>query len=536
MLVVASTTNCRTECPKLAMSSLMLPDSVGKSDEWSPVFKRGCSRVVVTGEKWYSLVHVRGSMFDIAGVTDEIRVSGTRCPIHRVDKVCTIGNKSIVDLVVAIDPTCVEKHDGSWSFDVSFPLGFTPMCYSSKGSSLQHIAILFKETGVMAIDVSPVSYTLLWDTPDPCRVLVDSKVIAEEQFHKLEVLNTSPGETFSVRVESSSGVFVMEVTTPWVDRVSMGKFYRSRKRSSDEYDLEGVEEGTVKYLRKNGILKSGHRVRVTPKNSSHSRLTSVVVSGDTVPLVKGNNMYVIPDFSVEDSQFICLEDDTSVSHVIEFDKSESFVKYRDRVYPHGSNFLVQSRAVSVVQGSIILEISADVPFDFPGGDSTALQTVTSGDLVIRDVVMRSSSQVVEKVVDDTTYGKNSFFVYNSSDGTTTECTRFSHGLNAAGDTGSVTVGLLYTDSDSNTSIVNAFTTTPSCTTITSRDDTETVTATFNSAGLSFDSDNGNIYFGADKDFRIHFAEESGLDPAMLQIQSLSNSEYVTRFLITSEPP
>ncbi len=209
------------------------------------------------------------------------------------------------------------------------------------------------------------------------------------------------------------------------------------------------------------------------------------------------------------------------------------------MYPHGSTFSVAegslSHRISVVKGSIILVVENDIT-DFPGGNSAALQVLTSGDLVVRDLIMRCSNQVSEKVIGGTTYGRNSFFTYNPDDGTTKECTRVSHGLNDAEDTGSMSIGLLYTDESSQEALMNTLSSDPTQTSISARNASEVVTATFNTTGLSFDSDNGNIYFGAEKDFRIHFEDKSGLDPAMLQIQSLSEDSYVTRFLITAEPP
>lgn len=544
MLVVASTTNVRGEDPRLDMVSLMPPNEVGRNQSWVPIFKRNCKKVVVTGDFWHSLVSIRGSLFESTHMTfDEIRVGKSdsdlfRCPIHKVDKVCTLGNKTIVDLTVAIDPTLIQRKESGWTFHVDFPLGFTPMCYSSKTSSLQYLAILFQSLGVMAVDVTPVSYTLIWDIPEKCSVELDLETVAENQYHKLEVLNTTPNTKSMVKVRSevSSSYATVEVETPEMNTDTMRKFYMSRKRT-DYFDLEGVKEETVSYLRKNGILKSGQKVRAT------TGLLTVVVSGDTKPLEGAENIYVVPDFSISDmdnSQFICLEDESQTNHVIEFDKSESYVKYKDRVYPHGSSFSVinnnTSRTIAVVKGSIILVVEEPTS-DFPGGDAAALQVISSGDLVVRDLVMRCSSQVTEKVDGDNTYGRNSFYVYSPDDGTTKECTRVSHGLNDAGDTGSIQVDLLYTNENSDQVMVNTISSDPAKTSITARDSsTEVVTATFDAGGLSFDSDNGNIYFGADKDFRIHYAEASGLDPAMLQIQSLSAGDYLTRFLITAEPP
>lgn len=531
--MVATTTNFRGEIPTLDMKEMAKGDHVVRNAEWFPIFKRNCTKVVVTGNAWHSLVSIRGSIFESRNDSfDEIRVGGTRCPIHKVDKVCDLGNKTIVDLTVALDPTGISHKDSGWTFDVEFPLGFTPMCYASNKSSLQYLAILFQSIGVMAVDVTPVSYTLIWDIAEKCKVDLDSKTIACGQYHKLEVLNATPGQTSAVKVKSelSSKYATVEVETPPMTVEFMRKFYASRKTDHGIFDLEGVKNETIVYLRKNSILKSGQEVKVSQDEKSITM--SVVVSGDTIPLKTGRNMYVVPDFSVDVDQYICLEDESEFSHVIEFDKSESYVKYKDGVYPHGTTFSVQTRRISVVEGSIILVVENDIA-DFPGGNSTALQVLTSGDLVVRDLVMRCSSQVTEKVAGETTYGRNSFFMYNPDDGTTKECTRVSHGLNDAGDTGSMSIGVLYEEA-----LMNTLSSDPTKTLISARvpETSEVVTATFNTDGLSFDSDNGNIYFGADKDFRIHFEDMSGLDPAMLQIQSLSEDSYVTRFLITAEPP
>lgn len=541
MLVVASTTNCIKEGPD--MKSLMLSDEVGRNSNYFPIFKRNCKEVVATGDDWHSLVSIRGAWFQAVDLKklDIVRVGGTRCPIHRADFVCNVGNKMIVDLVVALDPTGIHRKESGWTFEVEFPLGFTPLCYTSKESTLQYLAVLFHDIGVMAVGITPVSYTLIWDIAEKCSVELDTTTIAEGQFHKLEVLNATPGKTYQVRVKSqeSDSYATVVVETPGMNPESMNKFYLSRKRDQNIYDLDGVNEETVAYLRKNGVLKSGHSVRLT------NNLVSVVLSGDTVPLnnsslkSKVSNLYVVPDFSVDDDQFICLEDDSQISHIVEFDKSESYVKYRNRVHPHGSSFFVGSsgRRIGVVKGSIILVVEESVS-EFPGGDPAALQVMTSGDLVVRDLVMRCSSQVTQKVDGETTYGRNSFFVYYPDNGTTKECTRVSHGLNDAGDTGSLSIDVLYTNESSVESMVNTVTSDPTKTSISTRNNSslEVITATFDTAGLSFDSDNGNIYFGADKDFRIHYAEAVGLDPAMLQIQSYDGQDYVTRFLITAEPP
>lgn len=544
MVVVASTTNTIDD---VDMTTMMKDHEVGRNISWYPVFKRNCKEVVVVGDSWHSLVSIRGSLFDTAGYfTDHLLIGKTRarCPIHKICSVCRMGNKSIVDVVLAIDPTLIERKDSTWTFEIDFPLGFTPMCYASKTrQNLHYLAIHFQSLGIVAVDISPVSFTLLWDIPESCSVRVNSEVVATGQLHKMEVLNAYPENEYEIVVysEESDKMATIRLTTPRMSEETMNKFYLSRSKGHDNvFDLRGVRDDTIKYLREKGILKSGHVVCLEECNST------VVLSGETVPLSsKASSVYVVPDFDLENSgeQFICLEEENcGTSFVLEFDSSESYVKYGEEVFQHGKTFSIfdgsHRREISVVKGSIILVISDSVQ-EFPGGEVAASQVLTSGDLVVRDLIMRSSFQVCERVEGDSTFGRNSFYVYNPDTGTTTECTRVSHGLNEEGNTGSMAIDVLYTDDDSNQYLVNTITSNPIETSITARSSSESVTATFSASGLSFDSDNGNIYFGADKDFRIHYAEATGLDPAMLQIQSLlpgDNSEYITRFLITAEPP
>ncbi|AAR26851.1 FirrV-1-A27 [Feldmannia irregularis virus a] len=146
--------------------------------------------------------------------------------------------------------------------------------------------------------------------------------------------------------------------------------------------------------------------------------------------------------------------------------------------------------------------------------------------------MRSCAHVAttDGSADEPTYTYTTYFVYDSANSATTECTRVLNGLSSSGDRGLFEVNVLQ-----DSTMVNVLSTDPSSTCITTRDSTDNSSMKINldSTGLSFDSDNGSIYFGADKDFRIHFTEADATNPAMLQIQSLSGTEYVTRMLVTS---
>ena len=555
------------------MNQFFLLDAVhGDEDsdnEWLPTFSHQRKlQLVGLGQEWVSLVTMRGECDNDPEVIQEVRVEGIRCPVHQIRSVCRSRNKNIVDLVFAIDPTCVSKiakddhssnNSSGWTCAIEMPEGFAPLCYVSRHSKFQYLAVLFHDFGIVVVDITPVSFTILWDIVGSCDVHMNSKKIATDVSNKLQIVNAEPDTKHDILVSSNQTHKVAEVCarTLEMNDESMLLFYKSRitKQHSNGgggsgdvyYDLTGINPSTMKYLRTSGIMRSGDLVSVSCTNSCTNSCTdspalaSVTVSGDTVVLDK--NMYVLPDFSLTSSsssnQFVCVEDPfTQMSHILQFDKSESFVKYDHQVYTHGTSFRVGNTNVTVAKGSIILIIEDDpsIPTDFPGGQDDAEQALNAGDLVVRDLFLRSSFQVAKKVEDGETKALNSFHVYDPSTGETRECTTVEYCLNQKGDTGSLAVNVLYTDDNDLQTMVNTFTTNPSATTITTRDGTEAVTATFDANGLSFDSDNGDIYFGAAKDFRIHYAQEEGLNPAMLQIQSLVGDDYLTRLLITADNP
>lgn len=544
MVLVAYSDNNRGDAPVLDMERVLATADSATPDGWLTTFNNTRKHEVVIlkndpGAAWRSLASVRGYVYPLTkGSVSFVTVSGTRCPLHEMKVVQSAGNKEVVDITFAVDYTCVQASDSArWKMDMQFPVGFTPMCCVSKESEFQFLAIAFRDAGIVAVDVTPVSFTLIWDIPGPCKVELlsgdEPKRTIPDQKHKLEVLNVVAASTYSVTVTSEvTGEFcVVDVAVPVRSRQLMESFFRSRRLPDRAYDLTSVSQENIRYLRQNHVMKSGDKILVKPADKEGGVAACIAACGDTVELTSGNNIYVVPDFEDNNSQYICLQQRLR-SFMLEFDRSESFVKFNGNVYPHGSRFTLDKQRLEVAKGSIILLVTDADAIDavtFPGGTSDATTVQNAGDVIVRDVVMRDLYQVGEKVAGDTTYLASSFFVYDPSDDTTTECSRLSAGLSDAKDTGSVSVDVLYSSS-----LKRTFETNRSETNISSTDGTDGITATFNSAGLYFDSDKGDIYFGAGKDFRIHFSGVDGLDPAMLQIQSLDGADYVTRFLVTSE--
>lgn len=552
--VIARLDNKRIFFPPLDMSHVMRETDTSKlgkyklenTNEWFPTVNKECKKLIICGtfENLVSIIRVRGVVHLLAGHhIEEVNISGVRCPIHFVKNVGKMGNKDVIDIVFATDPSGLKiENDNILSCDIKFPHGFSPICYISKSCEHEYLSAVFHDVGVLAIDISPISFRLLWNIPGQCTVKIQQEgesepLILKDHVNKLEIENMDPSTKYDIVIFGNDDVYKLRVVTPDISHNEMAKYYRSKRQENGVFDLSQVRSDHIAYLRSEGIMKSGDRVLIKGEweKSSSKYHANVVHSGDTCPLDGECTVYVIPDFSTDDEQYVCINSVTN--HFIQFDKTESYVKYMDTVYKHDSSFRVGNHMVSVVKGSIILVlVQHDDPIEFPGGEDAASQVLSSGDLVVKDIVMRSSSHVNNKVVGGVTYGLSSFYVYDSSNSSTTECSRISHKVDDALEQGSVDVSVLYTDAALSQSMFTTISSSASKTVFSCKDETSELNATIGSDGLSFDTDLGDIYFGGNKEFRIHYAPAASLDPAMLQIQRLSSGEYVTSMLVTAEPP
>ncbi|CAM9935798.1 unnamed protein product, partial [Phaeothamnion confervicola] len=126
-----------------------------------------------------------------------------------------------------------------------------------------------------------------------------------------------------------------------------------------------------------------------------------------------------------------------------------------------------------------------------------------------------------------------FYVYDSSLGETLQATRIQHVLDEGGTEGGVNIGVLHTEGSTQT-METAIAISPTSTVINTISSDSAMATTFQSSGLSFNSDTGAIYFGAAQDFRIQYTAAVDDDPSKLEIQSLVGNTYVTRFLISNK--
>jgi len=532
------------------MVSIMRKSSTHSCDDWSPLTSGNyIHNIIFTSGKPKTnyLIKIRGVMENSVHM-DEIRIGGIRTPIHSINHVSSWKKKALVDIVFVLDSTTLICHEDNLSCTINFSNKFSPICYISENCEFSYISAIVSDIDIIAVDVTPISYTLLWGGSDPSTVTIYNGQkpprVLKDIVGKLDVINSDPSSEYQIKVENQSYTFNISIKMPDLTVEGMNMFYRSKKNNSGEFDMSTVKSEYLQYMRKHGILSSGDRVNVIGEfNEKKSSVpTTVLSSGERYTVTKECGLYVIPDFDDECEQNVCIEYQNK-NYNIQFDKSEMFVKYNGIVYSHNETFFIgdTNRQISVVKGSIILIISdASTPAEFPGGSEEAEKVLSAGDLVVKDVIARATYHVVEKVSNDTTYNISSFFIYDSSENSTQECSRISHGLSDDKSEGSVNFSVVFTNSLGFKEMVDTINSKPSETVITARKTTtttdETLKTTFDNTGISFDTDTGGIYFGESKDFRIQYQEVDGLDPAMLKIQRLDGTEYVTSFLVTALPP
>lgn len=544
-MYVVSATNHRDDFPLLDMVSMFKSglDNSGLvlQGPWKSSFISSPIEVLLTDaiDTLSVSLKIRGCIHDISfpsstvekRVTD-VFIGGSRVPLSETSVVGRKGNKMIVDASFVVSISDVNVVDNTtWSFLLSTPHGFNPMTLCSQDTPTKYLHAMVEEPSAMVTEVSPVSFMLMWPQgPRLSSVLINSIVvdIPKGSPNRLRV-QASPCSSYTCIVDNGSKKYEVVLKTPSISKESLSIHYRSCIVENGIFDLSHTDQETIRYLRKLGVIRPGDNVIL-----GDSPVPLVAVgSGDTIS--DNGSFYVIPSFVEDTEQYLCMET-PECSHIVTFDNSESFVGYDSKRYCHGEKFVIGSKMVEVVKGSLILILHDDVPLVFPGGVTTASQVSTAGDIVLRDLIMKCSSQVTTKVSGDFTYGLSSYYVYNPTTGTTLEATRVKHGINDAGDTGSMSFNVLYTPSTGPQLIHNALEIEPSKTTISTIDSSGSLEATFDSTGLRFNSDSGDVYFGASQEFRIHYEPSSGSDPSMLQIQGYDTvtSEYITRQLITNE--
>ncbi len=403
----------------------------------------------------------------------------------------------------------------------------------------------FKLTSAFSTRVSwePVegagSYSLQWR---------QGGVVKEAKCEETNIilLNLDPDTLYDVRVSSGTkdkeevfGSFKTHTEgEPHLDNL-----YESVKLADGTYDATQFEKKAhdvfLRYF--NDVVRNGDTIYTTVvlKGASKNIQTQAVLEGSTVSVSGEENLF-LPFTTDSDSmnQVVTLEnkvgkstDDEDVNNyapsvnLTYTPANDSFV-LGDRVFRVGDRFELFGRAVTVADGSIVLVFEDTVQLVYPFAIGSASNVTTSAG---SQFVKNSTCNVINIIGTRTTGNAGSTYqsgwIYDSSADTISEATRIVHSIDDNGETGSMSIGTLHTDGSGNAFIEPSLQLAPTSTTISVQNASDqTVSATFNEAGLSFDNAAAAIYFGSSQEFRIIFND------GVLSFQSYDSgsASYVSR--------
>lgn len=363
------------------------------------------------------------------------------------------------------------------------------------------------------------------------------------------LLNLVPDTTYDVRILSSNdtettGTFK---TSP-ESEPNLDNLYESIKLEDGTYDAtqfdKNVHDIFLKYF--NDVVKNGDTIytSVVLKGSAKNIQTQAVVEGTTVSVSGDKNLFLpFSTDSVSKNQVVTLKNDVNATAkdvptdqtsyapnvTLTYSPLEDSFVMGDRVYKVGDRFELFGRAVTVADGSIVLVFEDTVQMVYPFDISSATNvTTTLGSQFAKNLTINVMNIVGTRVTGSSGNTHQSGWLYDSTADTISEATRIVHTIDENGETGGLSIGVLHTDASSNSFLEPVIQCAPTSTTISAQDASDnTVSATFNSLGLSFDAANSAVYFGSSQTFRIIMIEGT---PNVLSVQSLDSvsGEYVSR--------
>lgn len=359
------------------------------------------------------------------------------------------------------------------------------------------------------------------------------------------IVNLEPSTTYTVRISDVEGKETLSssFTTSEEQSPNLNNLYQAIRRTDGVYDTTRFEKKLHDVFLENfsNIVSSGDVI-----------LASVVVNGvpqevETVAVREGSSMTLdlenqknlfLP-FSTDNKsslQTVTLESSSNNASnnavTLAYDREENAFGYGGDMYGVGDKFDLFGKMVTVADGSIVLIFSDTVAKAWPFDPSKALSVVgAAGSHFMTNITTNVLNVVGQKVDGEKGSTYNSAWVHNSTDSSTQEISRMVHELDENSENATLSIGVLHTDSNANKFIEPTISMAHDTTVISTQANDTTSSATFQSAGLSFDTDTASIFFGASKNFKIAFTDGT---PALLQIQSLDSTsgEYVTRLEVS----
>ena len=352
------------------------------------------------------------------------------------------------------------------------------------------------------------------------------------------IVNLEPSKTYTVRVSDDERFQTLEssFTTNGQETPDLHNLYEGIRRPDGVYDTTRFEKHVHDVFLENfsQIVGTGDTIlaSVTVNGVPQEVETVAVREGSSMKLENQKNLFL--PFSTDNKsalQTVTLQHNTS-DVTLAYDRAENEFGYGGDMYGVGDKFELFGKMVTVADGSIVLLFSDTVAKAWPFDSTKALAVVgAAGSHFMRNITTSVMNIVGEKGDGEKGSTYSSAWVHNTFDSTTQEISRMVHELDETSENATISIGVLHTDAATNQFIEPTLAMRYDATTISAQDATDaTASATFESTGLSFDTDAAAIYFGAAKNFRIKFSDGEVGNPSVLQIQSYDSGalDYVTR--------
>ncbi len=368
------------------------------------------------------------------------------------------------------------------------------------------------------------------------------------------LINLEQDTSYDIFVTSKSGLVSASgsVRTWSLQDPHLENLYTSVKLEDGTYDATQLNKNAHDVFLKcfNDIVKSGDTIytSVILKGAPKNIETKAVVEGTTTDVSGDENLFLPFTPESDGVQSVTLNNtvrveagaadaDAVVSDAVQYGsqvdllytpESDTF-SIGGSVYGVGDKFTLFGKMVTVADGSIVLVFEDTVAKSYPFNTSTASNVLGPlGSQFAKNVTCSVINVVGSKTTGVTGSTSSSSWMYDADTDTVTEATRIVHTIDETSESATLSIGVRHTDSNSNAFIEPVIECAPGSTTISAQDDSDnTVSTTVDATGISFDTDDASIYFGASQKFRIIFRDGT---PSTLAIESYDSTTgtYMTR--------
>lgn len=368
------------------------------------------------------------------------------------------------------------------------------------------------------------------------------------------LVNLEPGTSYNVRAISGPTVVSAGIVdTHPLEDPHLENLYASVRLDDGSYDAtqfdKEVHDVFLRYF--NDIVQHGDTIyaSVILKGAHKDIETRAVVEGSTTDVSGDQNLFLPFTKDSDGPQIVTLNnavvvDDDAVTDAAALDttgtdlsskvdllytpQSDTFT-IGGSVYGVGDKFSLFGKMVTVADGSIVLVFEDTVAKVYPFSTSTASNVLGPlGSQFAKNITCSVINVVGSKTTGASGNTSSSSWVYDTETDTIAEATRVVHTIDENSESGTLSIGVRHTDGDSNAFIEPVITCASGSTTISAQNDSDnTVSTTIDPTGISFDTDDACIYFGAEQKFRIIFRDGT---PSTLAIESYDadTGTYMTR--------